>query len=158
MIPNWKLHGQGYCTWEYGKLLSLYIFVRGFQGSWYFAWSWSRKIQVTPGNPAKFTITFKIPRNSGEFLSNTRWYNIFEAFFLDLRPSIVQLWSLEHNARIIESQLPMTRILKTHPMKRGGVGGGYSVQCHTEIDLQTACFQTHITLSSLVNTPDSPAW
>ena len=81
MIPNWKLHGQGYCTWEYGKLLSLYIFVRGFQGSWYFAWSWSREIQVNPGNPAKFTITFKIPRNSGEFLSNTRWYNIFEAFF-----------------------------------------------------------------------------
>ena len=36
-------------------------------------------------------------------------------------------------------------------------GGAYSVQCHTEIDLQTACFQTHITLSSLVNTPDSPA-
>ena len=69
----------------------------------------------------------------------------------------MQLRSLEHNARIIESQLPMTRILKTHPMKRGG-GGGYSGQCHTEIDLQTACFQTHITLSSLVNTPDSPAW
>ena len=70
----------------------------------------------------------------------------------------MQLRSLEHNARIIESQLPMTRILKTHPMKRGGGGGGvYSVQCHTEIDLQTACFQTHITLSSLVNTPDSPA-
>ena len=40
----------------------------------------------------------------------------------------------------------------------GGGGGVYSVQCHTEIDLQTACFQTHITLSSLVNTPDSPAW
>lgn len=36
-------------------------------------------------------------------------------------------------------------------------GGAYSVQCHTEIDLQTACFQTHITLISLVNTPDSPA-
>ena len=67
------------------------------------------------------------------------------------------LWSIEHNATVMESQLHMTRIMKPHPMKRGG-GGAYSVQCHTEIDLQTACFQTHITLSSLVNTPDSPAW
>ena len=36
-------------------------------------------------------------------------------------------------------------------------GGTYNVQCHTKIDLQTACFLTHITLLSLVNTPDSPA-
>ena len=45
---------------------------------------------------------------------------------------------------------------ETSSHEEGG-GGAYSVQCHTEIDLQTACFQTHITLSSLVNTPDSPA-
>ena len=46
---------------------------------------------------------------------------------------------------------------ETSSHEEGGGGGAYSVQCHTEIDLQTACFQTHITLSSLVNTPDSPA-
>jgi len=57
------------------------------------------------------------------------WYRLGEVtegrgkgIFWDMafnRVTIVQLWSLEHNARITESQLHMTRILKTHPMKRG---------------------------------------
>ena len=51
-----------------------------------------------------------------------------KGIFWDLafnRVTIVQLWSLEHNARITESQQHMTRILKTQPMKRGG--GGHTV-------------------------------
>ena len=41
----------------------------------------SRKIQVNPRNPAKFTKTRKIPRNSVEILSSTCLYNIFETYF-----------------------------------------------------------------------------
>lgn len=157
MIPNWKLHGQGYCTWEYGKLLSLYIFVRGFQGSWYFAWSWIREIQVNPRNPAKFTITFKIPWNSGEFLPNTHWYNIFEAFFF--RSQAFNSAATEPGTQCKDYRISAAHDQNTENSSHEEGGGGvYSVQCHTEIDLQTACFQTHITLSSLVNTPDSPAW
>ena len=51
------------------------------QGFWYFAWSRSREIQVNPRNPAKFTRTQKIPRNSVEILSNTCQYSIFETYF-----------------------------------------------------------------------------
>ena len=51
------------------------------QGFWYFTWSRSRKIQVNPRNPAKFTKTRKMPRNSVEILSNTCLYNIFETYF-----------------------------------------------------------------------------
>ena len=51
------------------------------QGFWYFARSRSREIQVNPRNPAKFTKTRKIPRNSVEILSNTCLYNIFETYF-----------------------------------------------------------------------------
>ena len=55
--------------------------MRYSQGFWYFAWSRSRKVQVNPRNPAKFTKTRKIPQNSVEILSNTCLYNIFETFF-----------------------------------------------------------------------------
>ena len=48
------------------------------QGFWYFARSRSREIQVNPRNPAKFTKTRKIPRNSVEILSNTCLYSNFE--------------------------------------------------------------------------------
>ena len=51
------------------------------QGFWYFARSRSREIPVNPVNPAKFTKTRKIPRNSVEILSNTCLYNIFESYF-----------------------------------------------------------------------------
>ena len=51
------------------------------QGFWYFARSQSRKIQVSPRNPAKFTKTQKIPRNWVEILSNTCVYNISETYF-----------------------------------------------------------------------------
>ena len=48
------------------------------QGFWCFARSRSREIQVNPRNPAKFTKTRKIPRNSVEILSNTCLYSNFE--------------------------------------------------------------------------------
>ena len=48
------------------------------QGFRYFARSRSREIQVNPQNPAKFTKTRKIPRNSVEILSNSRLYSNFE--------------------------------------------------------------------------------
>ena len=48
------------------------------QGFWYFAQSRSCEIQVNPRNPAKFTKTRKIPRNSVEILSNTCLYSNFE--------------------------------------------------------------------------------
>ena len=50
-------------------------------GLLYFARSRSREIQANPRNPAKFTKTRKIPRNSVEILSNTCLYNIFETYF-----------------------------------------------------------------------------
>ena len=48
------------------------------QGFWYFARSQSREIQANPRNPAKFTKTRKILRNSVEILSNTCLYSNFE--------------------------------------------------------------------------------
>ena len=48
------------------------------QGFRYFARSRSREIQVNPQNPAKFTKTRKIPRNSVEILSNSFLYSNFE--------------------------------------------------------------------------------
>ena len=48
------------------------------QGFRYFARSRSREIQVNPQNPAKFTKTRKIPRNSVEILSNSCLYSNFE--------------------------------------------------------------------------------
>ena len=51
------------------------------QDFWYFAWSWSREIQVNPRNPAKFTKKLNRPQNSVEILSNTCLYNIFETYF-----------------------------------------------------------------------------
>ena len=56
----------------YGKFASY------LQGFWYFARSRGREIQVNPRNPAKFTKTRKIPRNSVEILSNTCLYSNFE--------------------------------------------------------------------------------
>ena len=58
------------------KLLS-YQFIQGF---WYFARSRSREFQLNPRNPATFTKTRKIPRNSLEILSNTCRHNIFESY------------------------------------------------------------------------------
>ena len=48
------------------------------QGFWNFARSQSRGIQVNLGNPAKFTKTREISRNSVEILPNTCHFNIFE--------------------------------------------------------------------------------
>ena len=48
------------------------------QGFWYFAQSRSREIEVNLRNPAKFTKTRKILRNSVWILSNTCLYNNFE--------------------------------------------------------------------------------
>ena len=48
------------------------------KGFWCFARSRSREIQVNLRNPAKFTKTRKIPRNSVEILSNTCLYSNFE--------------------------------------------------------------------------------
>ena len=50
------------------------------QGFWNFARSQSRGIQVNLGNPAKFTKTREISRNSVEILPNTCHFNIFESF------------------------------------------------------------------------------
>ena len=50
------------------------------QGFWYFARSQSREFQVNPRNPAKFTKTREIPRNSLEILPNTCPHNIFESY------------------------------------------------------------------------------
>ena len=49
-----------------------------YQGFWCFARSRSHEIQVNPRNPAKFTKTRKISRNSVEILSNTCLYSNFE--------------------------------------------------------------------------------
>ena len=57
---------------EIGQYLS---YIRGF---WYFMRSQSRKIQVNPRNPTKFTKTHKIPQNAEEILSNTCLYSNFE--------------------------------------------------------------------------------
>ena len=51
------------------------------QGFWYFAWSRSQEIQVTPQNPAKFTKTRKILQNLVKILSNRCLYNVFETYF-----------------------------------------------------------------------------
>ena len=45
------------------------------QGFWYFMRLLSREIQANPRNPAKFTKTCKIPRNSVEILSNICLYS-----------------------------------------------------------------------------------
>ena len=50
------------------------------QGFWYFARSRSREFQVNPRNPAKFTKTREILRNSLEILPNTCRHNIFESY------------------------------------------------------------------------------
>ena len=50
------------------------------QGFWYFARSRSREFQVNPRNPAKFTKTREIPRNSLETFPNTCRHNIFESY------------------------------------------------------------------------------
>ena len=50
------------------------------QGFWYFVRSRSREFQVNPRNPAKFTKTREIPRNSLEILPNTCRHNIFESY------------------------------------------------------------------------------
>ena len=42
--------------------------------------SWSREFQVNPRNPAKFTKTREIPRNSLKILPNTCRHNIFESY------------------------------------------------------------------------------
>ena len=50
------------------------------QGFWYFTRSRSHQFQVNPRNPAKFTKTHEIPRNSLEILPNTCRHNIFESY------------------------------------------------------------------------------
>ena len=50
------------------------------QGFWYFARSRGREFQLNPRNPAKFTKTRDIPRNSLEILPNTCRHNIFESY------------------------------------------------------------------------------
>ena len=50
------------------------------QSFWYFAQSRSREFQLNPRNPAKFTKTREIPRNSLEILPNTCRHNIFESY------------------------------------------------------------------------------
>ena len=52
-----------------------------FLGFWYFTRSQSCEIQVNLWNPAKFTKTRKIARNSVAILSNTCLYNVFETYF-----------------------------------------------------------------------------
>ena len=54
-----------------------YYFLQGF---WYFARSWSREFQVNLRNPAKFTKTREITRNSLEILPNTCQHNIFDGY------------------------------------------------------------------------------
>ena len=61
-------------------MMSLFHFYHK-QGFWYFTRSQSHEIQVNRQNPAKFTKTQKIPRNSVEILSNICLYNIFETYF-----------------------------------------------------------------------------
>ena len=51
-----------------------------YQGFWYFARSRSREFQLNPRNPAKFTKTREIPRNSLEILLNKCRHNIFESY------------------------------------------------------------------------------
>ena len=51
-----------------------------WQGFWYFARSRSLEFQLNPRNPAKFTKTREIPRNSLEILPNKCRHNIFESY------------------------------------------------------------------------------
>ena len=53
---------------------------KSIQGSWYFARSRSHKFQVNLQNPAKFTKTHEIPRNSLEIFPNTCRHNLFESY------------------------------------------------------------------------------
>ena len=64
--PSLKLFWSSYCS-----------IVQGF---WYFARSQTCEFQVNPWNPAQFTKTREIPRNSQETLPNTCRYNIFESY------------------------------------------------------------------------------
>ena len=63
------------------KVTITYFLLLMKQCFWYFMRSRSREIQVNPWNPAKFTKTQKILRNSVEILSNTCLYNILETYF-----------------------------------------------------------------------------
>ena len=56
------------------------VCILNIQGLWYFARSRSREFQANPRNPAKFTETREIPRNSLEILPNTHQHNIFESY------------------------------------------------------------------------------
>ena len=62
------------------KTTSAHAFLPLKQGFWYFARSRSREFQVNPRNPAKFTKTCEIPRNSLKILPNTCRHNIFESY------------------------------------------------------------------------------
>ena len=53
---------------------------QSWQGFWYFVRSRCCEFQVNPRNPAKFTKTLEIPRNSLEILPNTCRHNIFESY------------------------------------------------------------------------------
>ena len=73
-----------------------------YQGFWCFARSRSHEIQVNPRNPAKFTKTRKISRNSVEILSNACLYSNFETclsywgYLLAVNSQIyVKIWSLK---------------------------------------------------------------
>ena len=66
-----------YITSKFYNLPNIILLLQGF---WYFARSRSREFQLNPRNPAKFTKTREILRNSLEILPNTCRHNIFESY------------------------------------------------------------------------------
>ena len=62
------------------SIRNIHVVASSIQGFWYYARSRSREFQVNPQNPAKFTKTREIPRNSLEILPSTRRHNIFESY------------------------------------------------------------------------------
>ena len=73
---QWNLSPRGGLSlWQeffYKKCFSVHWNSTKWQNFWYFAWLWSREIQVNPRNPTKFRKTQKILWNSVEVL--LRWF------------------------------------------------------------------------------------
>ena len=79
-ISYWLCHHPHFHPnqWLFMYMIASLLYPYYLQCFWYFTRLQSRKIQVNPRNPAKFTKTHKIPRNSVEVLSNTCLYSNFE--------------------------------------------------------------------------------
>ena len=76
-MPHKQTVISGHCCEFCSLLFAFFTFSQGF---WYFARSRRCEFQLNPRNPAKFTKTREIPRNSLEILPNTCRHNIFESY------------------------------------------------------------------------------